>query len=336
MQAVLCQRHGPPESLTLADLPSLSPGPGDVVVAVHAAGVNFPDTLIIENRYQFKPALPFSPGGEVAGTVVRVGTDVTGLALGERVMALCGWGGFADEVAVKASAVVRLPQAVGMEDAAVLTATYGTTWYALKERAALRAGETLLVLGAAGGTGTAAIQLGKLLGARVIACASSPEKLALCRQLGADDVVDHHRQDLRQVLKDLTGGQGVDVAYDPVGGELTEVALRAMTWGGRLLVIGFASGTIAQPPLNLALLKGCDIVGVFYGAFMEREPQRHALLLAELLDAVAQSRLRPAITQRLPLEQAALALRQLADRKTLGKTVLTTARGRAETHSSTS
>jgi NADPH2:quinone reductase len=327
--SVLCQRHGPPESLTLVDLPSLTPGPGEVVVAVHAAGVNFPDTLIIENRYQFKPALPFAPGGEVAGIVVRVSTDVSGLAPGDRVMALCGWGGFAEEVAVKASAVVRLPQAVPMDAAAVLAATYGTTWYALKERAALQAGQTLLVLGAAGGTGAAAIQLGKMLGARVIACASSPEKLELCRQLGADEVVDHRTQDLRQVLKALTNGQGVDVAYDPVGGELTEVALRSMAWGGRLLVIGFASGTIAQPPLNLALLKGCDIVGVFFGAFMEREPQRHALLLQELLEAVAQGRLQPAITQRLPLEQAAMALRQLADRRALGKTVLTTARGRA-------
>lgn len=334
MQAVLCQRHGPPESLTLVDLPTLTPAPGEVVVAVHAAGVNFPDTLIIENRYQFKPALPFAPGGEVAGTVVRVGTEVTGLALGERVMALCGWGGFAEEVAVKASAVVRLPQGVPMDAAAVLAATYGTTWYALKERAALQAGQTLLVLGAAGGTGAAAIQLGKMLGARVIACASSPEKLELCRELGADEVVDHRRQDLRQVLKDLTGGQGVDAAYDPVGGELTEVALRAMAWGGRLLVIGFASGTIAQLPLNLALLKGCDIVGVFFGAFMEREPQRHALLLQELLEAVAQGRLQPAITQRLPLEQAATALRQLADRQARGKTVLTTARGRAAAHPS--
>lgn len=329
MRAVLCQRHGPPESLTLVDLPTLTPAPGEVVVAVHAAGVNFPDTLIIENRYQFKPALPFAPGGEVAGTVVRVGTDVTGLAPGDRVMAVCGWGGFADEVAVKASAVVRLPPGVPMDAAAVLAATYGTTWYALKERAALQAGQTLLVLGAAGGTGAAAIQLGKLLGARVIACASSPEKLELCRQLGADEVVDHRRQDLRQALKALTGAQGVDVAYDPVGGELTEVALRAMAWGGRLLVIGFASGTIAQPPLNLALLKGCAIVGVFFGAFMEREPQRHAQLLQELLEAVAQGRLRPAIMQRLPLEQAAQALRQLADRQALGKTVLTTARGRA-------
>jgi NADPH2:quinone reductase len=326
--SVLCQRHGPPESLALVDLPSLTPGPGEVVVAVHAAGVNFPDTLIIENRYQFKPALPFAPGGEVAGTVVRVGPDVSGLALGDRVMALCGWGGFAEEVAVKASAVVRLPQAVCMDDAAVLAATYGTTWYALKERGALRAGQTLLVLGAAGGTGAAAIQLGKMLGARVIACASSPEKLELCRQLGADEVVDHRTQDLRQALKALTNGQGVDVAYDPVGGELTEVALRSMAWGGRLLVIGFASGTIAQPPLNLALLKGCDIVGVFFGAFMEREPQRHALLLQELLEMVAQGRLQPAITQRLPLEQAAMALRQLADRQALGKTVLTTSRGR--------
>jgi NADPH2:quinone reductase len=328
MQAVLCRHHGPPESLELVDWPSPMPAAGEVVVAVHAAGVNFPDTLIIENRYQFKPALPFSPGSEVAGTVARIGPGVTGFAPGERVLALCGWGGYAEEVAVKASALVRLPDDVPTDAAAVLAATYGTTWYALKDRAALQPGETLLVLGAAGGTGSAAIQLGKLMGARVIACASSPGKLALCRQLGADEVVDYQAQDLRQALKELTNGRGVDVAYDPVGGSLTEATLRSMAWGGRLLVIGFASGTIAQPPLNLALLKGCNILGVFYGAFMEREPHRHAALLQELMAWVGQGRLRPAITERLPLAQAAIALRRLADRQALGKTVLITERGR--------
>lgn len=328
MQAVLCRHHGPPESLVMANLPPPTPAQGEVVVAVHAAGVNFPDTLIIENRYQLQPALPFSPGSEVAGTVARVGQDVTGFAPGDRVLALCGWGGYAEEVAVKAGALVRLPDDVPMDAAAVLAATYGTTWYALKDRAALQPGETLLVLGAAGGTGAAAIQLGKLMGARVIACASSPQKLALCRELGADDVVDYQAQDLRQALKALTNGRGVDVAYDPVGGSLTEAALRSMAWGGRLLVIGFASGTIPQPPLNLALLKGCAILGVFYGAFMEREPQRNAALLQELLAWVGQGRLRPAITDRLPLEQAALALRRLTDRQALGKTVLITERGR--------
>lgn len=328
MQAVVCRHHGPPESLVLADAPPPTPAAGEVVVAVHAAGVNFPDTLIIENRYQFKPALPFSPGSEVAGTVARIGPGVKGFAPGDRVLALCGWGGYAEEVAVKASALVHLPDDVPMDAAAVLAATYGTTAYALKERAALQPGETLLVLGAAGGTGAAAVQLGKLMGARVIACASSSEKLALCRQLGADDVVDYQAQELRQTLKELTEGRGVDVAYDPVGGNLTEAALRSMAWGGRLLVIGFASGTIPQPPLNLALLKGCDILGVFYGAFMEREPQRNAALLQELLGWVGQGRLRPAITERLPLAQAATALRRLADRKALGKTVLITERGR--------
>ncbi|MGE0330243.1 MAG: NADPH:quinone oxidoreductase family protein [Ramlibacter sp.] len=329
MQAVLCHRHGPPETLVLEDVPPPAPAPGEVVVAVHAAGVNFPDTLIIENRYQFKPALPFSPGSEVAGTVQSVSPGVTGFAPGDRVLALCGWGGYAEEVAVKASALVHLPDDVPLDSAAVLAATYGTTWYALGDRAALQPGETLLVLGAAGGTGAAAIQLGKMLGARVIACASSPQKLALCRQLGADEVIDYQAQDLRQTVKELTGGRGVDVTYDPVGGSLTEAALRSMAWGGRLLVIGFASGTIAQPPLNLALLKGCDILGVFYGAFMEREPQRHAGLLRELLGWVGQGWLRPAITGRLPLAQAAQALRQLADRQAQGKTVLITERGRA-------
>lgn len=329
MQAVLCRHHGPPESLELAQVPPPTPAAGEVVVAVHAAGVNFPDTLIIENRYQFKPDLPFSPGSEVAGTVERIGPGVRGVAPGDRVLALCGWGGFAEEVVVKAGALLHLPDDVPMDLAAVLAATYGTTWYALGDRGALQPGETLLVLGAAGGTGAAAIQLGKMLGARVIACASSPAKLALCRQLGADDVIDYQAQDLRQAVKALTGGRGVDVAYDPVGGSLTEAALRSMAWGGRLLVIGFASGTIAQPPLNLALLKGCDIRGVFFGAFMEREPQRHAALMQELLGWVAQGWLRPALSERLPLAAAAQALRRLADRQAQGKTVLITERGRA-------
>ncbi len=328
MKAILCRLHGPPESLVLADLPSPAPAHGEVVVAVHAAGVNFPDTLIIENRYQFKPALPFSPGSEVAGTVARVGPGVAGFASGDRVLALCGWGGYAEEVAVKAGALMRLPDDVPFEAAAVLASTYGTTHYALKERAALQPGETLLVLGAAGGTGVAAIQLGKLMGARVIACASSTQKLALCLELGADEVVNYETEDLRERLKALTGGLGVDVAYDPVGGSLTETALRSMAWGGRLLVIGFASGTISQPPLNLALLKGCDIQGVFYGAFLEREPQRNAALLQELLAWVGERRLRPAITERLPLEQAGIALRRLADRQAQGKTVLLTELGR--------
>lgn len=329
MRAVLCRRHGPPESLELAELPPLDAGEGEVVVSVHAAGVNFPDTLIIENRYQLKPQLPFSPGSEVAGTVARVGKGVTGFAPGDPVLALCGWGGFAEEVAARPSALVALPAGVPMESAAVLAATYGTTYYALRDRAALQPGETLLVLGAAGGTGAAAIQLGKLMGARVIAAASTRDKLALCRRLGADETVDSSAADLRGSLKALTGGRGLDVVYDPVGGALTEAALRAMAWGGRLLVIGFASGTIPQPPLNLTLLKGCAIVGVFYGAFMEREPARNAALMQQLLAWVGEGRLQPAITTRLPLADAATALRALADRRALGKTVLLTSLGAA-------
>jgi NADPH2:quinone reductase len=241
MKAVLCKRHGGPESLVVEDIPSPEPAAGEVVVAVHAAAVNFPDTLIIENKYQFKPELPFSPGGEVAGTIQAVGPGVTGWRVGDRVIAVCGWGGFADEVRVPVSKLVRLKDGVAMDAAASLVITYGTTHYALQERAQLKAGETLLVLGAAGGTGLSAVELGKLMGARVIAAASSADKLALCRRYGADEVIDYSREDLKDRLKALTGGRGVDVVYDPVGGAYTESALAA--WPG-----ADATSSSASPP----------------------------------------------------------------------------------------
>lgn len=329
MKAVLCKWHGPPERLVVEDIASPVPRPGEVVVSVHAASVNFPDTLIIQGNYQFKPVLPFSPGAEVAGIVKEVGAEVTGFAPGDPVIGLCGWGGFAEEVAVRAASLVHLPAAIPMAPAAALLATYGTSHHALKDRAGLQPGETLLVLGASGGTGLAAVELGKRMGAHVIAAASTDEKLALCRQTGADDIINYSRDDLREQLRTLTGGRGVDVAYDPVGGDLTEATLRSMAWRGRLLVIGFASGDIPRPPLNLPLLKGCSVVGVFYGAFMEREPQLHAAGLQELLRWLAEGRIRPAITALLPIERAPEALRQVADRRALGKIVLTTAVGRA-------
>lgn len=330
MKAVLCKRHGGPESLVVEEVASPQPGPGEVVVAVHAAAVNFPDTLIIENKYQFKPALPFSPGGEVAGTVKAVGEDVTGFAPGDRVISVCGWGGFAEEVVVPQRKLARLADGVAMDAGASLLITYGTTHYALAERAHMRPGETLLVLGAAGGTGLSAVELGKRMGARVIAAASNAEKLAFARRHGADETIDYSKEDLRERLKAMTGGRGVDVVYDPVGGSYTEPALRSMAWKGRYLVIGFTAGEIPRPPLNLALLKGCSIVGVFYGAFTEQEPQRAQALLDELMRWLKDGCIRPAITSCRPIEEAAAALQDVAARRVLGKIVLTTALGRAE------
>jgi NADPH2:quinone reductase len=329
MKALLAKRHGPPESLVLEDTAPLQPGPGQVVVSVHASAVNFPDTLIIENKYQFKPALPFSPGGEVAGTIRAVGDGVRGWAPGERVIAVCGWGGFAEEVLTTPDKLVRLPGGVDLQAAAALVITYGTSHYALKDRAAIQSGETLLVLGAAGGTGISAVELGKQMGARVIAAASSDDKLALCRAHGADATINYSTEDLRERIKALTEGRGVDVVYDPVGGPYTEPALRSMAWRGRYLVIGFTAGEIPKPPLNLALLKGCSIVGVFYGGFAQAEPQRYEAFMQELVGWLAEGRIRPAITARFPLERGIEALRLVADRKATGKIMLTTALGRA-------
>lgn len=330
MKAVLAKHHGPPESLIVEDVAPLHAGPGEVIVSVHASAVNFPDTLIIENRYQFKPALPFSPGGEVAGTVKQVGQGVQGFAAGDRVIAVCGWGGYAEEVRTVPEKLVALPAGIDMEAAAALVITYGTSHYALKDRATLRPGETLLVLGAAGGTGISAVELGKLMGARVIAAASTDEKLALCRAHGADETINYANEDLRERIKALTGGRGVDVVYDPVGGSYTEPALRSMAWRGRYLVIGFTAGEIPRPALNLVLLKGCSIVGVFYGGFTQAEPARYQAFMDELVGWLAQGRIRPAITARFPLEQAAQALRVVANRKATGKIMLSTALGRGE------
>jgi len=329
MLAVLARRHGPPETLSIEDLPALVPAPGEVVVAVHAAAVNFPDTLIIEDRYQIKPPLPFSPGGEVAGVVKLLGAGVTGFRVGDPVIAACRYGGFAEEVLITPDRLVSVPRGVGMEAAASLMMTYGTTQYALQDCARMRPGETLLVLGAAGGTGLSAVELGKLMGARVIAAASSEEKLALCRERGADETILYTPQNLKDEIRRLTGGEGVDVVYDPVGGDYAEPALRGMAWGGRYLVIGFTAG-IPKLALNLPLLKGCSIVGVFYGAFGKKFPERYAQLRTELVQWLAEGRVRPAVTARYPLEQAAEALRVVAARQAIGKIVLTTALGRGE------
>jgi NADPH2:quinone reductase len=326
MRAVLCKRYGPPSELVVEDVPSPQPGKGQVLVAVHAAGVNFPDTLIIQGKYQFKPEPPFSPGGEVAGIVREVGPGVTGIAAGDRVIAATTWGGYAEEVVAEAKRIIPMPEGMDFDTAATFVLTYGTSHHALKDRAALQPGETLLVLGAAGGVGLAAVELGKAMGARVIAAASSDDKLATCREHGADETINYASEDLRERLKALTDGRGVDVVYDPVGGDLSEPALRSMAWNGRFLVVGFAAGSIPSIPLNLALLKGCSIVGVFWGAFTRNEPRRNEANLQELLAWFKAGKVKPYISARYPLERAADALRDVMERKVKGKVVLTTGR----------
>jgi len=319
VRAVVCEKWGPPESLVVREVPEPRALPGQVVIDVRAAGVNFPDVLVIENKYQFKPQLPFTPGGEVAGVVSEVGEGVEGLSVGDRVLATTGFGAFAERVAARAEGTFRIPDGMDFPTAACFLMTYGTSHHALVHRAALRPGETLLVLGAAGGVGLAAVEIGKLLGARVIAGASSPEKLETCRERGADELVDYTREDLKQRVRELTGGAGADVVYDPVGGDLSEPALRATGWEGRFLVIGFASGTIPRIPLNLPLLKGCQIVGVFWGAFVGREPERFRAEVEELFSWFEQGRLAPLVSATYPLEEAGRALREMADRRVRGK-----------------
>jgi NADPH2:quinone reductase len=324
MKAVLCKQHGLPETLVVEDVPSPVPGPKQVLISVRACGVNFPDTLIIQNLYQFKPALPFSPGGELAGVVKAVGEGVKHLQVGQPVLAFTGWGGFAEEVLADARQVVPLPPGIDMAVAAAFMMTYGTSYHALKDRAQLQPGETLLALGAAGGVGLAAIELGKRMGARVIAAASSAEKLAVCKEHGADELVNYESEDLRERIKAITDGKGVDVIYDPVGGKFTEPALRSIAWKGRYLVVGFAAGDIPKIPLNLPLLKGCAILGVFWGDFAAREPQANMANGMQLFQWLMMGELRPHISRKYPLEKAAEALRALMERKVTGKVVLVT------------
>ncbi|MGH2480102.1 MAG: NADPH:quinone oxidoreductase family protein, partial [Ktedonobacteraceae bacterium] len=267
MKAVLCKAYGPPESLVIQEIEALKPGPGLVVIDVKACGINFPDTLIIEGKYQFKPDMPFSPGGEVAGVVKEIGEGVKGVKVGDRVIAFTGWGGFAEEVLVEAAKLIPIPERMDFATASAFVMVYGTSHYALKDRARIKPGETLLVLGAAGGVGLAAVELCKVMGAHVIAAASSEEKLAICREHGADECINYTTEDLKERIKTLTAGKGVDVVYDPVGGNYSEAALRGLAWEGRHLVIGFAAGDIPRIPLNLSLLKGASIVGVFWGSF---------------------------------------------------------------------
>jgi NADPH:quinone reductase len=322
MRAILCKAYGPPESLVIEEVASPTPGPGEVVISVKASGVNFPDVLIIQNKYQVKPPLPFSPGSEVAGVIKSVGDQVTHVQPGDEVFAFTVYGGFAEEVKADAKRLLPIPPGMNFATAAAFGLTYATSDHALRDRGKLKAGETLLVLGAAGGVGLAAVEIGKALGARVIACASSDDKLAVCREHGADETINYATEDLRERIKALTGGQGADVIYDPVGGAYTEPALRSIAWRGRLLVVGFAAGEIPKIPLNLTLLKGCAIVGVYWGEFTRREPERFAQEMRQLGQWYGEGRIRPHISATYPLDRAADALNDMAQRKAVGKIVL--------------
>jgi NADPH2:quinone reductase len=324
MRAVLCKAYGPPESLVVEDVADPAAGPGEVVLSVKAASVNFPDVLIIENKYQVKPPLPFSPGCEAAGVVEQVHSSVALVRPGDRVMAITGYGAFAEKVVVPADRLVSIP--AGMDDvtAGAFLFTYATSDHAVRDRGELRAGETLLVLGAAGGVGLAAVEIGKAVGATVIACASTDDKLAVCREHGADATISYATEDLRERIKQLTGDRGVDVVLDPVGGRFSEPALRSMAWRGRFVVVGFAAGDIPRIPLNLTLLKGCSIVGAFLGAWMRREPERFADSTRQLLRWYADGRLKPHIDRTFPLERAGEAIAYMAGRQVKGKVVVTT------------
>jgi len=324
MKALLCKAFGPASSLVLEDLPSPEPKKNEVLIEVHAAGVNFPDTLIIEGKYQFKPPFPFAPGGEAAGVVKSVGEKITHLRAGDRVMALTGWGGFAEEVAVPGYNVLPVPKSMDLTTAAAFGMTYGTSMHALKQRANLQQGETLLVLGASGGVGLAAVEIGKAMGAKVIAAASTAEKLEVARNAGADHLINYSEQSLKDELKTLTKGQGVDVIYDPVGGPLFEEAFRSIAWNGRMLVIGFASGEIPALPANLPLLKGAALIGVFWGAFAQRQPQDNVANFQQLFAWYGEGKLKPLVSQTFPLEKAGDAIDTLAKRKAVGKVVVTT------------
>ena len=322
MKAVVCSAFGPPENLVVEEVPDPAPGAGEVVVAVKASAVTFPDTLMLENKYQYKVEVPFVPGGEVAGVVTALGDGVTTLAIGDRIVAgLARSGGYAEYAVVRASAARVLPDDVGFAESTALPYSYGTSLYGLKYRGRLQPGETLLVTGAGGNVGLSAVEIGKLLGARVIAAASTEEKLDVCRARGADETINYATESLKERAKELTGGNGVDVVYDCVGGAYAEAALRSTAWDGRFLVIGFTAG-IPSVPLNLTLLKGCQIVGVFYGAMTQRDPALAATVSRELLGYIAAGKLNPHVSQRYPLDRTAQAMRSLIDRTAVGKVVI--------------
>jgi len=323
MKAVVCKEFGPPENLVVEDVDDPVPGPGELLIEVKSAAVVFPDTLMLEDKYQFKTGVPYIPGGEGAGIVVGFGDDVDGWSVGDRVVGgLNATGAYAERMVIPAATARKLPDGVEFDVITGLNYAYGTTLYGLKYRGDLRPGETLLVTGAGGSVGLSAVEIGKLMGARVIATASSEEKLELCRERGADETINYSTEDLKNRAKELTGGKGVDVVYDCVGGEKAEQALRAIAWEGRFLVIGFTAG-IPSIPLNLTLLKSCQIIGVFYGAMTAREPEKNQAISDQLMSWVASGDLLPYVSGRYPLERAGEALRALIDRRAAGKLVIT-------------
>jgi len=322
MKALLCTRYGTPDDLELAEIADPVAGPGEAVVRIEAAALNFFDTLIIAGKYQTKPAMPFSPAAEFAGCVESLGDGVTGLRVGDRVLGYAGYGAARERIALSADRLVKIPDGVDFDHAAGLCVTYGTTLHALKDRAGLAAGETLAVLGASGGVGLAAVELGKLMGARVIACASSPEKIAFARRHGADEGIDYGSEDLKDALRRVTQGNGADVIYDPVGGQFAEAALRSIAWQGRFLVVGFAAGEIPKLPLNLVLLKGCDVLGVFWGSWITRDPAGHRANTERLLQWCAEGKLSSHVHAVYPLSEAPAALKAIAARQVMGKVIL--------------
>ena len=323
MRACLCKSFGPPTDLVIEEIPDPVAGPQQVVVQVKACALNFFDTLITRGKYQFKPEMPFSPSAEFAGIVEAVGDGVTDYSPGDRVMGYMRWGAAREKVVVGAQDLITIPEGVSLETAAGLMVTYGTTLHAYRDRADLKPGETVAVLGASGGVGQAAVEIASIMGAKVIACASSEDKLRFAKSLGAECLLDYSTQPLKETLKELTDGKGVDVVYDPVGGDLSEQALRATGWEGRYLVIGFAAGDIPKIPLNIIMLKGCDVLGVFWGAALERDPEGHRKNMAQLLDWVQDGRLKPHIHAVYPMEEIATALEEIAARKVQGKVIIT-------------
>lgn len=321
MKALLCKEFGPPESLVLEDIADPVPGEGQVVIDVQSASVNYPDALMIEGKYQFKPPFPFSPGGEGAGTVSALGAGVDSVKVGDKVIFMSGSGAFAEKIVVGAAGLIPLPDGMTTEQGAAFSMVYGTSIYALKQRAQLRAGETLLVLGAAGGVGYSAVELGKAMGARVIAAASTDEKLQVASQAGADELVNYGDGQLKDKVKELTGGQGADVIYDPLGGDMFDQCMRCINWNGRVLVIGFVAG-IPKLPTNLVLLKNCQVVGVFWGAFTARESAENAANFAQLGELFSQGKIKPPVHATYSLAEGAAAIQLLADRKATGKVVI--------------
>jgi NADPH:quinone reductase len=322
MKAALCKSLDGPGAIVIEEIAEPVPAAGEVVVRVRAAALNFLDTLITRGKYQFKPELPFSPAAEIAGVVEAVGAGVSDVAIGQRVCGYIGWNGARERVAVPAKLMIPIPDGVSDAAAAGVSVTYGTAMHGLKDRGGLKAGESVAVLGASGGAGLAAVEIAKLMGARVIAVASNPEKLAVCRDHGADDLLDYAAADLKTGLRELTGGKGVDVVYDCVGGDHTEAALRSIAWGGRLLVIGFAAGAIPKIPLNLFLLKNAAAIGVFWGEMIMREPTQHRANMIEVLDWVAQGRLKPHVHATYPLARIGEAIDALDKRRVAGKLIV--------------